>query len=154
MTNGLLDQCPGPNDTPACPRVSHLMTSLGRNTATSQIAQSQNRNSSKKIIGWSWHKILFSEWGVVLGTNCNNFILMALVGDMNEVKRENLVNILVTCLCRLTGYKNMDLWLLQVRMITIGLSKKNIFTIQIMAAEARKTINCRSYSKEKLFHLA
>mgnify|MGYP007015536276 FL=1 len=36
-------------------------------------------------------------------------------------------------------------------MITIGLSKKNIFTIQIMAAEARKTINCRSYSKANFF---
>ena len=135
--------------------VSHLMTSLGRNTTTSSSIPEQ-KLVKNVYEWWSWQiYFLLRSWlNFELETHwylCISFVMMVLVV---EVKRENLVNILVTCLCRLTGPGNMDLWLLQVRMITIGLSKKNIFTIQSMAAEARKTINCRSHSIEKLFHLA
>lgn len=140
--------------------VSHLMTSLGRNTTTSSSIPEQ-KLVKNVYEWWSWQiQILFSSRGWLnfelethwyLYISLLSFVMMVLVGVMNEVKRENLVNIPVTCLCRLTGPGNMDLWLLQVRMITIGLSKKNIFTIQSMAAEARKTINCRSHSIENFF---
>ena len=153
MTNGLLDQCPSPNDTPACPRVSHLMTSLGRNTTTSQL-NPRTETRQKCLRKMIMTKPFFFEVGWTLKLK-RIFLLLTLslyfpsiiclngLGWCYEVKRENLVNIPGTCLCRLTGPGNMDLWLLQVRMITIGLSKKNIFTIQPMAAKARKTINCR-----------